>query len=97
MESLKRTDSKSWWNTIKELTGRTKKESNMQAVANSFTQGDLNELACKINVSFASVSSNIEPITSLDSFTIGNSFDVADRHRLDPSLRYNANVNTIKP
>ncbi len=69
---------KDWWKKIKEITGLKKENNNLQGLANTLHEGDMDKLADNINASFQGVSADMTALTPHESFTVGNSYHVPD-------------------
>jgi hypothetical protein len=60
IESLKKTDQKKWWKCVNELTGKPHSGGEeLEGLANKLTEGDIGELAEKVNHFFQSVSADL--------------------------------------
>ena len=66
--------SKQWWKTVKSLIGKSKRDNSLQNFANSHFNGNIKELSDATNDHFASVSSDLEPLTQ----PVGNPYSVPD-------------------
>ena len=63
MNNLKQDNPRNWWKNIKSLIGLNKKGDSLESLAQSECNGDISELADKINVYFKDVSSHLSPLT----------------------------------
>jgi hypothetical protein len=70
MTSLKNSNPKNWWQKIKSLCGSNTKCENLQSIAHSLFDGDVNSLAETINDHFREVSSHLSPLPSVNNLEI---------------------------
>ena len=66
MSELKASDSGGWWKAIKEITGQSKKKNNLQPIADTVCDGDMQAFCDLINNAFVSVSETLEPLEAKD-------------------------------
>ncbi len=63
IEGVKRGDKK-WWNITKQLSGLKMDDNNLQSMANTITNGDMGQVANKINQTFKSISEDLAPLVN---------------------------------
>ena len=66
MTDLKKSNPKNWWQKIKSLAGDNKRSDNLDSLAQTLFDGDVNALADHINDQFKDVSSHLSPLPSVD-------------------------------
>ena len=67
VENLKQSEPRQWWKHVQNLMGQGRSHSNpLQSLANEACDGDLQEMATKINKFFQSVSNDLTPLSAQD-------------------------------
>jgi hypothetical protein len=63
VNNLKKENPKQWWKCIKSITGQVTRNESLQNLADDYTNGDVDELAESINITFQNISSHLVPLT----------------------------------
>ena len=66
MDNIKSQRPGTWWNDIKDIIGTKKKSNNLTGLANTVCDGDMQQLASKINSAFQAVSDDMRPLMPED-------------------------------
>ena len=87
MKNLKSERPSEWWHDIKEITGTKCTKNDLQGLANTVCNGNIPDLASKINGAFQAVSNDMTALTAEDCFTIGhnNQEPIPDRYIISVS------------
>ena len=82
MDNIRSQKPGTWWNDIKEIMGTKKQGNNLTGMANTVCDGDMEQLATKINTAFQAVSDDMRPLMPDDFHTDkqGTQAPIPDRY-----------------